>query len=148
MGKKAAAATASNRDDRQSSESGADNDDHDHDHDNDHDHDHDQDHEQDHNGGDEATPVKRKRLTQACDPCRKKKIKCGMSFFASFCSCSILFIPFLCPVVSGSRLLFMVGHRDCTKKDNDRRPEDAHTTLKAVNNLLWWDTFTRDRLVR
>ncbi|KAG9070617.1 hypothetical protein KI688_008155 [Linnemannia hyalina] len=75
MGKKAAA-PASNRDDRQSSESGADNDDHDHDHENDHDHDHDQDHEQDHNGSDEATPVKRKRLTQACDPCRKKKIKC------------------------------------------------------------------------
>ncbi|KAF8942006.1 hypothetical protein BGZ47_006973, partial [Haplosporangium gracile] len=70
MGKKAAAAPASNRDERQSSESGADNDDHDHD--NEHDHDH----EQDHNGGDEATPVKRKRLTQACDPCRKKKIKC------------------------------------------------------------------------
>ncbi|KAF9126018.1 hypothetical protein BGW39_006981 [Mortierella sp. 14UC] len=77
MGKKAAAAPASNRDDRHSSESGADNDDHDHDHDHDdHDHDNDHDHDHDHNGGDEATPVKRKRLTQACDPCRKKKIKC------------------------------------------------------------------------
>ncbi|KAF9914799.1 hypothetical protein BX616_007536 [Lobosporangium transversale] len=66
------------------SESG---DDHDHD---DYGHDHDSDHvqgqeqsqgqEQKHTKGnstaDETTPVKRKRLTQACDPCRKKKIKC------------------------------------------------------------------------
>ncbi|KAI1316649.1 hypothetical protein EDD11_009684 [Mortierella claussenii] len=29
-----------------------------------------------HTDGDEAAPIKRKRLTQACDPCRKKKIKC------------------------------------------------------------------------
>ncbi|KAF9425998.1 hypothetical protein BGZ94_007031 [Podila epigama] len=65
---------------RQSSESGADNDhDHDNDHD-DHDHGHDHDHDDDeHDHGhatDDTTPVKRKRLTQACDPCRKKKIKC------------------------------------------------------------------------
>lgn len=119
MGKKAAATSASNRDDRQSSESGADNDDHDHD--NDHDHDH----EQDHNGGDEATPVKRKRLTQACDPCRKKKIKCGMSFFASFSS-SILFISFFAMLSLEVDFLFMVGHRDFTKKDNGRRLEHTH----------------------
>src|SRR5690348_9520585 len=106
MGKKAAAATASNRDDRQSSESGADNEDHDHD--NDHDHDHDQDHEQDHNGGDEATPVKRKRITQACDPCRKKKIKCGMSF-ASCSSNSLLFIPFFTSLSLEVEVLLMVG---------------------------------------
>ncbi|KAF9099144.1 hypothetical protein BGX23_003737 [Mortierella sp. AD031] len=74
MGKKAA--PASNRDDRHSSESCADNDDHDHDHDHDHDNDHDHDQDQDHNGVDEGAPIKRKRLTQACDPCRKKKIKC------------------------------------------------------------------------
>lgn len=82
-GSKSTKAAVQARDDRQSSESGADND-HDHDHD---DHDHDQDHdnnndndhehenEQSNDGG---APVKRKRLTQACDPCRKKKIKCGM----------------------------------------------------------------------
>ncbi|KAG0371164.1 hypothetical protein BGZ54_009523 [Gamsiella multidivaricata] len=55
--------------------------DHDDDHDNDHEHDNDQDQDRDEDdhpsrstGG--STPIKRKRLTQACDPCRKKKIKC------------------------------------------------------------------------
>ncbi|KAF8935049.1 hypothetical protein BGZ58_005281 [Dissophora ornata] len=47
--------------------------DHDHDHNNDNDHDHDKDESSSVAG---SAPVKRKRLTQACDPCRKKKIKC------------------------------------------------------------------------
>ncbi|KAF9923880.1 hypothetical protein FBU30_006090, partial [Linnemannia zychae] len=72
MGKKAAAAPVSNQTERHSSESGADNEDHDTELDIDHDHDQDQ----DQHGADNAAPVKRKRLTQACDPCRKKKIKC------------------------------------------------------------------------
>lgn len=140
MGKKAAAATASNRDDRQSSESGADNEDHDHD--NDHDHDHDQDHEQDHNGGDEATPVKRKRLTQACDPCRKKKIKCGMSF-ASCSSNSLLFIPFFTSLSLEVEVLLMVGHRDCTKKDNGRRLEHIHNPQDCRQFVVVGHIFTR-----
>jgi len=41
------------------------------------DHDHGKAHEQGQGHTDESGPVKRKRLTQACDPCRKKKIKCG-----------------------------------------------------------------------
>ncbi|KAG0327014.1 hypothetical protein BGZ99_008564 [Dissophora globulifera] len=67
--------------DRQSSESG---DDHDHDQyddhdmDQDNDNDHDQDTANDVNAANNgAAPIKRKRLTQACDPCRKKKIKCN-----------------------------------------------------------------------
>ena len=82
-GSKSTKAAAQARDDRQSSESGADND-HEHDHD-DHDHDQDQDNDNDNDHehenertNDGGAPVKRKRLTQACDPCRKKKIKCGM----------------------------------------------------------------------
>ncbi|KAF9357494.1 hypothetical protein BGX26_003625 [Mortierella sp. AD094] len=51
----------------------------DHDHDNENDNDMDNDMDQfgnlSHSAGG-STPVKRKRLTQACDPCRKKKIKC------------------------------------------------------------------------
>ncbi|KAF9935432.1 hypothetical protein FBU30_000030 [Linnemannia zychae] len=68
---------------RQESESETD---HDHDDSNDHD-DHTHDHENDHENeqedsnnqshqADGLAPIKRKRLTQACDPCRKKKIKC------------------------------------------------------------------------
>ncbi|KAG0087337.1 hypothetical protein BGZ92_007411 [Podila epicladia] len=78
-GSKSTKAAAQAREERQSSESGADNDhdhddhDHDQDHDNDNDHDHEHENEQPNDGG---APVKRKRLTQACDPCRKKKIKC------------------------------------------------------------------------
>lgn len=55
-------------------------DDRDIDNDNDMDNDHDQDLDLDEAPSSTAggsTPVKRKRLTQACDPCRKKKIKCG-----------------------------------------------------------------------
>ncbi|KAG9323250.1 hypothetical protein KVV02_000144 [Mortierella alpina] len=64
------------QDHRHSSESGAEEDHDDHD---DQDDDLDQDQDQDEgrprlNGG--SAPIKRKRLTQACDPCRKKKIKC------------------------------------------------------------------------
>ncbi|CAO3567223.1 unnamed protein product, partial [Mortierella alpina] len=73
------------QDHRHSSESGAEDDHDDHDDQDDQDDDQDQDQEQDQdqdqdegrprlNGG--SAPVKRKRLTQACDPCRKKKIKC------------------------------------------------------------------------
>lgn len=62
---------------RYSSESGDD-----HEYGEDHDHSHTGTHEQSQSRereratGDETAP-KRKRLTQACDPCRKKKIKCG-----------------------------------------------------------------------
>lgn len=139
MGKKAAAPPASNRDDRQSSESGADNDDHDHD--NDHDHDHDLDHE-DHNGGDEATPVKRKRLTQACDPCRKKKIKCGMSFLRFN---QLRRQPFS---LSFAALSLEVAFRSWLVIGNAQKWITAavvYTQLKAIN-LLRWDTLTRDRL--
>lgn len=73
---------------RQESESGTD---HDHDHDdtndndqedNDNDNDIYNDNDQEDNDtqqrqADGSAPIKRKRLTQACDPCRKKKIKCG-----------------------------------------------------------------------
>ncbi|KAF8941599.1 hypothetical protein BGZ58_005549 [Dissophora ornata] len=62
------AAASKGRGDRQSSESG---DDHDNDNDQEHEHELDQGNE-----NDGAAPTKRKRLTQACDPCRKKKIKC------------------------------------------------------------------------
>ncbi|KAG9065859.1 hypothetical protein KI688_002156 [Linnemannia hyalina] len=74
---------------RQESESGTD---HDHDHDDTIDHDHDQEDNENDNDNDNdndqedndtqqqqadgSAPIKRKRLTQACDPCRKKKIKC------------------------------------------------------------------------
>ncbi|KAF9396315.1 hypothetical protein CPC16_003283 [Podila verticillata] len=78
-GSKSTKAAAQARDDRQSSESGADNDhdhdDHDHDQDNDNDNDNDNENENE-QPNDGGAPVKRKRLTQACDPCRKKKIKC------------------------------------------------------------------------
>ncbi|KAG0227973.1 fungal-specific transcription factor domain-containing protein [Mortierella sp. GBAus27b] len=68
----------------------------DYDNDNDHDdHDHDdQDQEMDDvpttTGG--STPVKRKRLTQACDPCRKKKIKCD-GIRPSCANCAKLDLP-------------------------------------------------------
>ncbi|KAF9437852.1 hypothetical protein BGZ76_010868 [Entomortierella beljakovae] len=67
----AAAAASKNQRRQLSSDSGDDHDDHENDNDNDHEND-----ENDNNNGDDAAPVKRKRLTQACDPCRKKKIKC------------------------------------------------------------------------
>ena len=66
---KAPAAASRSRHARQSSESGAENDDQEHDQD--------QDQDNEYSANDGAAPVKRKRLTQACDPCRKKKIKCG-----------------------------------------------------------------------
>ncbi|KAI1297785.1 hypothetical protein EDD11_006933 [Mortierella claussenii] len=52
--------------------------DNDNDNDNENDNENDQDQDQDlsHSGTTGSAPVKRKRLTQACDPCRKKKIKC------------------------------------------------------------------------
>ncbi|KAG0255108.1 hypothetical protein BG011_005325, partial [Mortierella polycephala] len=57
---------------RQLSESGPEDDfDHDQESEQDQDHTHDQG-----TSSDAGTPMKRKRLTQACDPCRKKKIKC------------------------------------------------------------------------
>ncbi|KAF9110374.1 hypothetical protein BGX27_006447 [Mortierella sp. AM989] len=66
----AAAAASISREERQSSESGED-----HDY-NDIDQENYQDQSHEHSNGEGVTPVKRKRLTQACDPCRKKKIKC------------------------------------------------------------------------
>ncbi|GJJ76819.1 hypothetical protein EMPS_09178 [Entomortierella parvispora] len=64
------------RDQRSASESGADNE---NDQDNDHDMDADQEDHDDQDGqanGTAETRIKRRRLTQACDVCRKKKIKC------------------------------------------------------------------------
>ncbi|KAF9193822.1 hypothetical protein BGZ51_002145 [Haplosporangium sp. Z 767] len=59
-------------DKRQPSESGPEDDfDHDQESEQDQDHTHDQG-----TSSDAGVPTKRKRLTQACDPCRKKKIKC------------------------------------------------------------------------
>ncbi|KAF9398064.1 hypothetical protein BGX21_008215 [Mortierella sp. AD011] len=65
---------------RQQQQQNADSDHEDHDHDMENDNDMDNDMDQFGNsshlaGG--SAPIKRKRLTQACDPCRKKKIKCN-----------------------------------------------------------------------
>jgi len=78
----AAAATGqphqSQRDQRSASESGPDNEnDQDNDLDMDADHEDDQDSQANYAG--ETARIKRRRLTQACDVCRKKKIKCGKS---------------------------------------------------------------------
>lgn len=92
---KAPATASRNRHARQSSESGAENDDHEHDHD------HDQDQDNEYSANDGAAPVKRKRLTQACDPCRKKKIKCGT--LGSCCASASL--PRVCLIVGWSSTL-------------------------------------------
>ncbi|KAF8978568.1 hypothetical protein BGZ46_006331 [Entomortierella lignicola] len=70
-GSAAVAAASKSHEERLSSESGEDHEQDHEDHDNDHDHD-----QGNEDNGDGSTPIKRKRLTQACDPCRKKKVKC------------------------------------------------------------------------